>query len=50
MLEKFAMGFSKALSTAPALRRVACANTAPAAIPEGRTGLLWSEYLWEVHS
>lgn len=34
------MRFSKALSTAPALRQVACTNTAPATVPEGRTGPL----------
>lgn len=42
MLEKFAMRFSKALSTAPALHQAACTNTAPAAVPEGRTGPLRS--------
>lgn len=41
MLEKFAMGFSKALSTAPALNWAGCMNTARAAaapVHKGKTG------------
>lgn len=40
MLKKFAMGFSKALSTAPALSWAGCTNTAPAAVHKGKTGPL----------
>lgn len=38
MVEKFVRRFSKALGTAQALCQVVCMNTAPAAVPEDRTG------------